>query len=87
MGISNFFIQSLGYCMDFEEKAFIIDYKGNQVGTLFINVLPCASNGDPLGETAYIDEPKLLLGKPYFFKVDFQYRSPLSGSLANQTIS
>ena len=71
IGISNFFIQSLGYCMDFEEKAFIIDYKGNQVGTLFINVVPCAPNGDPLGETAYMDEPKLLLGKPYFFKVNF----------------
>ena len=27
MGLANFFLQSLAYCMDFEEKAYISDYK------------------------------------------------------------
>ena len=27
IGLSNFFLQSLCYCMDFEDKAYISDYK------------------------------------------------------------
>ena len=27
VGLSNFFLQSLMYCMDFEDKAYISDYK------------------------------------------------------------
>lgn len=27
VGLSNFFLQSLAYCMDFEDKAYISDYK------------------------------------------------------------
>ena len=69
LGISNFFIQSLSYCMDFEEKAFIIDYKGQEIGTVYINVVPCTKDGDALGETAYLDNPRMLLTKPFFFKV------------------
>jgi hypothetical protein len=73
IGISNFFIQSLCYCMDFEEKAFIIDYKGNEVGTLYINVIPCSKDGDALGENAYVDDSKLLINKPFYFKVISSY--------------
>jgi kinesin family protein 1 len=30
IGLSNFFLQSLIYCMDFEDKAYISDYKVRQ---------------------------------------------------------
>ncbi len=27
VGLGNFFLQSLAYCMDFEDKVYILDYK------------------------------------------------------------
>ncbi len=35
VGLGNFFLQSLAYCMDFEDKVYILDYK---VWIFYINL-------------------------------------------------
>jgi hypothetical protein len=70
-GFSNFFLQSLVYCMDFEDKTFIVDHRGEQIGTALVNLIPCNSQGTALDESAYTDNSSSLLNKPFYFKVKF----------------
>lgn len=69
IGVSNIFLQSLGYNMDFEDKSFITNYKGEEIGTMYSKILPCSQNGQPYDESHYIDDPSKLLKKPFDFLV------------------
>jgi kinesin family protein 1 len=69
IGTSNFFVQSLAYNMDFEDKSFITNYKGEEVGTIFSKIVPCSQDGKPMNESRYIENPALLLNKPFSFIV------------------
>ena len=69
VGTSNFFLQSLAYNMDFEDKSFITNYKGEEIGTVFSKIMPCTNGGKPLNESHYVDNPEELLNKPLNFTV------------------
>ncbi|XP_064610352.1 kinesin-like protein KIF28 [Liolophura sinensis] len=69
IGTANVFLQSLSYALDFDDKLAVTDYKGQEEGTLYVNVAPCTQNGKPLDEDYFVDNPEELLGKPYHFKV------------------
>ena len=40
------------------------------MATTVINVSPCYSNGKPLNEEFFVEDPSELLGKDFHFKVD-----------------
>jgi kinesin family protein 1 len=69
VGTSNFFLQSLAYNMDFEDKSFITNYKGEEIGTIYTKLVPCTPDGKPLNESHYVDSPEKLLNKPFNFTV------------------
>lgn len=73
IGTANVFLQSLAFCLDFDDKLPVIDYKGLEEGLLYVTLAPCNQHGRQLSEEdAFVDEPSDLLGKPYFFKVSHQ---------------
>jgi hypothetical protein len=71
IGTANVFLQSLAYALDFDDRLAITDYKGQEEGSMFVNVTPCTQTGKPLDEDYFVDNPSELVGKPYHFKVKF----------------
>lgn len=71
VGTSNLFLQSLSYCLDFEDTLNISDYKGQEEGHLKVKLEPCDAKGKPIDEEAFVDDPRDLLNKPYHFKVQY----------------
>ena len=70
IGTASIFLQSLAYALDFDDCVTIIDYRGKEdQGTLAVHISPCTQNGRQLGEEHYVEDPKELLGLPYYFKV------------------
>lgn len=69
IGTTNVFLQALGYCLDFDDKLTVTDYKGVEEGFLYVTVLPCTEKGKALDEDNFVDEPQELLDKSYSFKV------------------
>ncbi|XP_052713271.1 kinesin-like protein KIF28 isoform X7 [Crassostrea angulata] len=69
IGTSNLFLQSLSYCLDFEDTLNISDYKGQEEGHLKVKLEPCDNKGKPIDEEAFVDDPHELLNKPYHFKL------------------
>nr|XP_019926805.2 kinesin-like protein KIF28P isoform X13 [Crassostrea gigas] len=69
IGTSNLFLQSLSYCLDFEDTLNISDYKGQEEGHLKVKLEPCDNKGKPIDEEAFVDDPHDLLNKPYHFKL------------------
>ncbi|KAK3605709.1 hypothetical protein CHS0354_013504 [Potamilus streckersoni] len=70
IGTANVFLQSLSFALDFDDTILVSDYKGNEEGTLKVDVTPCHQNGKALEEEYFVEDPKDLMGKPYHFKVD-----------------
>ncbi|XP_048735911.1 kinesin-like protein KIF28 isoform X5 [Ostrea edulis] len=72
VGTSNLFLQSLSYCLDFEDTLNISDYKGQEEGHLKVKLEPCDAKGKPIDEEAFVDDPRDLLNKPYHFKLTIE---------------
>lgn len=72
IGTSNLFLQSLSYCLDFEDTLNISDYKGQEEGHLKVKLEPCDNKGKPIDEEAFVDDPHELLNKPYHFKLTIE---------------
>jgi len=70
IGMGRFFMHSLSYRMEFEDKAYISDYGGKEIGTLVFRVTPCDAVGDPLGEAYYVESPETLMGEKFYFKLE-----------------
>ncbi|XP_061166469.1 kinesin-like protein KIF28 isoform X2 [Saccostrea echinata] len=72
IGTSNLFLQSLSYCLDFEDTLNISDYKGQEEGHVKVKLEPCDPKGKPIDEEAFVDDPRELLNKPYNFKLTIE---------------
>ncbi|XP_062573408.1 kinesin-like protein KIF28 isoform X5 [Saccostrea cucullata] len=72
VGTSNLFLQSLSYCLDFEDTLNISDYKGQEEGHVKVKLEPCDPKGKPIDEEAFVDDPRELLNKPYNFKLTIE---------------
>lgn len=65
-------MQSLVYCLEFNDNVSIKDIEGRHVGDLEITLSPTDKNGNPLpDELNCVEDPEDLLGHPYAFKVSF----------------
>ncbi|PAA68256.1 hypothetical protein BOX15_Mlig015918g1 [Macrostomum lignano] len=69
IGSANVFLQSLAYCLDFEDRLPIVNYRGLEEGSVTVEVTPCTAQGRPLDEDSFVDEPTELLEKPFHFTV------------------
>ncbi|XP_052834331.1 kinesin-like protein KIF28P [Octopus bimaculoides] len=69
VGTANIFLQSLSYNLEFEDCILVSDYKGEEEGSITVNVAPCTSTGIVLKEETFVEDPRALLGEPFYFKV------------------
>jgi hypothetical protein len=70
LGTAELLTEPLAYALD-TETAFpaIVGPDGERRGTLEVSAVPCARDGEPLGEDAAVDDPNKLLSKPLYFLV------------------
>lgn len=69
VGTANVFLQSLSYCLEFEDRIIVADYKGTEEGFITVNVAPCSVSGNTTGEDTFVEDPKELLEHAFHFKV------------------
>ncbi|CAH1792509.1 unnamed protein product [Owenia fusiformis] len=68
LGSCHIWLQSLGYCIDLDEKQNMLGYTGLQQGVAHVRIIPCRPDGTILKEDdIVILEPNELVGK----RVDF----------------
>ncbi|VDM80149.1 unnamed protein product [Strongylus vulgaris] len=71
LGSAIVFLQPLAYLMDSEETYPIVDFTGEELGELSVQLSPCNSSGKELiGD--YVNDPQELIGKNYGFMVKIQ---------------
>jgi len=70
IGSASAFLQSLSYGLDFEDKLMLTDHRGNDQGSLSVVLTPCTKKGSPLGDDYFVEDPKELIDKEYYVKVD-----------------
>jgi len=71
IGTATVFLQSLSYALDFEDNDLTVtDHKGSEEASLSVKLIPCQSNGKPLGEDQFVEDSSELIGKPYNFKIN-----------------
>ncbi|CAH8641333.1 unnamed protein product [Heterobilharzia americana] len=81
IGISPAFLRALSYRLDVDEELKIMDFVGDEIGTISVKLIPCTSpmsisakpsstvNTYDLDEVKFIEDPRELIGKPYHFKI------------------
>ncbi|XP_066216242.1 kinesin-like protein KIF28P [Saccopteryx leptura] len=70
LGSAHIWLQSLAYCMQFEEQVEFLNCDGLAEAVLHIHVTPCSPAGRACGEEDVVIDPLELLGK----RMDFQIR-------------
>uniref|UniRef100_A0A0X3NW88 Kinesin-like protein KIF28P n=1 Tax=Schistocephalus solidus TaxID=70667 RepID=A0A0X3NW88_SCHSO len=89
VGFVPVFLQSLAYGLDFSDRLQITDLDGAAIGWLDTALKPCFQSGSLSAgdDDFFVDDPKDLLGKPYYFKVELKelsvtgLKSPLRPTL------
>ncbi|VUZ43253.1 unnamed protein product [Hymenolepis diminuta] len=73
VGFAPAFLQSLSYGLDYTDRLQISDLDGQSIGKLAVSLQPCLATGEfPDGENReglFVEDPKKLLGKPFYFNV------------------
>lgn len=73
VGFAPAFLQSLSYGLDYTDKLQITDLDGEAIGKLAVSLQPCLATGEVPGpdnpEGLFVDNPKKLVGKPFYFNV------------------
>ncbi|XP_070357528.1 kinesin-like protein KIF28P [Equus asinus] len=70
LGSAHIWLQSLAYCMKFEEQVEFLNCDGLEEAVLHIHISPCSPTGQACGEEDVVIDPLELLGK----RMDFQIR-------------
>ncbi|XP_041121988.1 kinesin-like protein KIF28P [Polyodon spathula] len=68
LGSAQVWLESLAYCMRYEEQVDASNSQGNEEAIVHIKLLPCNADGVPLGEEAAVVDLEDLLGR----RMDFQ---------------
>ncbi|CAH8572507.1 unnamed protein product [Schistosoma turkestanicum] len=80
IGIAPAFLRALAYRLDVDEEVKIMDFIGDELGTINVKLIPCSASNSksPLpsdstsnkkDDVTFIEDPRQLIGKPYSFKV------------------
>ncbi|XP_069400472.1 kinesin-like protein KIF28P [Ovis canadensis] len=70
LGSAHIWLQSLAYCMKYEEQVEFLNCDGLEEAVLHIHINPCSPTGQARGEEDVVTDPVDLLGK----RMDFQIR-------------
>uniref|UniRef100_A0A8C3VT90 Kinesin-like protein n=1 Tax=Catagonus wagneri TaxID=51154 RepID=A0A8C3VT90_9CETA len=70
LGSAHVWLQSLAYCMKFEDQVEFLNCDGLEEAVLHIHIVPCSPTGQARGEDDVVIDPLELLGK----RMDFQIR-------------
>uniref|UniRef100_A0A452E7V5 Kinesin-like protein 6 n=1 Tax=Capra hircus TaxID=9925 RepID=A0A452E7V5_CAPHI len=70
LGSAHIWLQSLAYCMKYEEQVEFLNCDGLEEAVLHIHINPCSPTGQAHGEEDVVTDPVDLLGK----RMDFQIR-------------
>ncbi|XP_052801903.1 kinesin-like protein KIF28P [Mya arenaria] len=70
IGTCHVLLQSLAFNIDLEEKLVISDFKGHDQGHVDVAIVPCTSDFKPVSEDDFVEDPKELIGKPLYFKIN-----------------
>uniref|UniRef100_A0A4X1T8A1 Kinesin-like protein 6 n=1 Tax=Sus scrofa TaxID=9823 RepID=A0A4X1T8A1_PIG len=68
LGSAHIWLQSLAYCMKFEDQVEFLNCDGLEEAVLHIHMVPCSPTGQACGEEDVVIDPLELLGK----RMDFQ---------------
>ncbi|CAH8290500.1 unnamed protein product, partial [Schistosoma turkestanicum] len=79
IGIAPAFLRALAYRLDVDEEVKIMDFIGDELGTINVKLIPCSASNSksPLpsdstsnkkDDVTFIEDPRQLIGKPYSFK-------------------
>ncbi|CAH8870415.1 unnamed protein product [Trichobilharzia szidati] len=78
IGIAPAFLRALAYHLDIDEQLKIMDFVGDELGTVNAKLIPCSSSNIKSGissaavdndEVRFIEDPRELIGKPFHFKI------------------
>ncbi|TNN19372.1 Kinesin-like protein, partial [Schistosoma japonicum] len=76
IGIAPAFLRALAYRLDVNEELKIMDFIGDELGTVNVKLIPCSSSALPSNNTtsgntdvAFVEDPRELIGKPFNFKI------------------
>ncbi|VDQ02061.1 unnamed protein product [Trichobilharzia regenti] len=78
IGIAPAFLRALAYHLDIDEELKIMDFFGDELGTINVKLVPCSSSKIKSGissaavdsdEVRFIEDPRELIGKRYHFKI------------------
>ncbi|CAI2734004.1 unnamed protein product [Schistosoma spindalis] len=81
IGIAPAFLRALAYRLDVNEELKIMDFIGDELGTINIKLIPCSASNPKSAlpsnnassnkndDVAFIEDPRELIGKPYSFKI------------------
>ncbi|XP_047136420.1 kinesin-like protein KIF28P isoform X2 [Hydra vulgaris] len=66
IGSVHLYLQSLAYKIELEETLAITDFKGNELGQLFVQIIPCDASGKAVSEDEFVEDPAELIGKSLY---------------------
>ena len=71
IGAAQLYLQPLAYRVEIKEQLSIVDYSGQEIGIINMEIVPCNESGNEYTEhdDAYVDSPQELFGKPFNFVV------------------
>ncbi|KAF7495667.1 Kinesin-like protein KIF28P [Sarcoptes scabiei] len=71
IGTAQLYLQPLAYMVEIKEHLSISDYTGQEIGVIYVEVIPCDQNGNEYEEqdNAYVESPQELLGRSVSFVV------------------
>lgn len=71
IGTVQVYLQPLAYLVEVREQLEIIDFKGEEVGILNVEIIPCSDSGHEYTEddNVFVDSPEELVGKDMHFVV------------------
>ena len=69
VGSSTVWLKSLSYMIEIQEQLELVDYKGDEMGLVNVEVLPCDKKGKVLkpDDVPWVDKPSELVGKDAHF--------------------
>jgi kinesin family protein 1 len=71
IGVAHLFLQPLAFMVELSEQVEIIDYRGNEVGIINVDINPCDANRRLFNELDdnFVDSPSELIGRAIHFIV------------------
>lgn len=74
IGSVKVWLKSLAYLIEIKEQLEVTDFKGQEVGLLNLELVPCDKKGKEYKDTddIFVDDPQELVGKDIYFNVKLQ---------------